>query len=96
MDLLHDIKQIKIEGKEYPCKMGVKASIIYQRLSGKIVTDMSTLEDVTFMFYGTMCSGGYKGTYDDFLDLIDSDFDAITNFSKAFLVEPGDKKKVNR
>lgn len=92
MKLLEN-KKIKIGDKDYPVKLTVRAMIKYQQLAGKSIEEIDTLEDVTLVFYCSILAGGTDITYDQFMDLIDEDFDSIRDFKNALLESTEKKKK---
>jgi len=94
MKLLEE-KSIKIGDKEYPMKMSMRAMIEYEKLSGKTINEITTIEDITFLFYSTIKMGGAKFTYDEFLDLIDDKPESLTAFTDAMIVE-SEKKRIVR
>ena len=84
-------KSIKINGVDYPLKMSIRAMMEYEMISGKSITKLETLADMTILFYSTIKAGGAKFSYDEFLDLIDNDINILNEFS-ALMAEPGEKK----
>lgn len=93
MELLES-KLIKIGDKEYPVKMTLRSMINFQKMAGKSIEEMSTLEDITIYFYFTLKAGGSELTYDEFMDLIDERPESISAFTQAMSVRTEKKQKV--
>jgi len=83
---------ISIKGKDYPVKMSIRAMIEYETITGKSISSVESLKDITVVFYCTVKAGGTDITYDQFMDLIDDDMDAIGSFSDK-MVEKVEKKQ---
>jgi hypothetical protein len=92
---LLETKSVKINGTDYPLKMTMRAMIEFEKLSGHTISTVSTLEDVTIMFYCTVKAGGAKLSYDEFLDLIDDHPEVLNSFTDAMSLEE-EKKTVVR
>lgn len=71
---------IKILDKEYPVKMSVRAITNFEKISGKSISELSSLADITIIFYCAVKSGGADLTYDQFMDLIDDDPGSMNAF----------------
>lgn len=85
-------KVIKIAGVEYPLKMTIRAMIEYESMSGHSIGTIETLKDVTQLFYCTLKAGGKDITYDQFMDMIDSEAGILNEFS-ALMADPVEKKR---
>ena len=94
MKLLKE-KIVKIDGLDYPVKMSARAMINYEELSGKSISNIQTLKDITILFYCTVKAGGSDMNYEQFMDLIDEKPEALTDFSNL-MIEPVEKKKPAR
>lgn len=88
---LLEAKKVKIGESEYPVKMSVRAMIDYEALAGHSITKVETVADITKLFFCTVKAGGSQLSYEQFLDLLDDNPGAISEFSNA-MAEPGEKK----
>lgn len=83
---------VTIKGKDYPVKMSVRAMIEYETITGKSISAIESLKDITTVFYCAVKAGGTDISYEQFMDLIDDDMDAIGSFSDK-MVEKVEKKR---
>lgn len=82
MELLKK-KVIRIGDKEYPMKLSVRAMIEFEDMAGKSLSQMETIKDVTIIFYCMLKAGGLTLGYDQFMDLIDDNPDALKEFNEV-------------
>jgi hypothetical protein len=90
---LLETKIIKIGETDYPCKLSVRASITFEEITGRDISQMSSLADFVAAFYGAVKACGSKLTYDEFLDLLDNYPESLIEFKNTF-TEPTEKKSV--
>jgi hypothetical protein len=90
---LLETKNIKIGDIDYPCKLSVRASITFEELTGKDISQLSSLVDFVAAFYGSVKACGSKLTYDEFLDLIDNYPESLIEFKNTF-TESTEKKEI--
>lgn len=85
-------KKIKIAGIDYPVKMTIRAMIEFESMSGHSIGTIETLKDITQLFYCTLKAGGRDITYDQFMDLIDSEAGILNEFT-ALIADSVEKKR---
>ena len=93
MKLLED-KKIKIGDREFTAKMGMRTMINFEKLSGHSIDSIETLEDAIMLFYASV-KRSTELTYDEFLDLIDDDMDAVNDFTQWAMVGAVEKKQTD-
>ncbi len=94
MELLKD-KIIRIGSKDYPIKLSVRAMIEFESMAGKPLSEMSSIKDVTIIFYCMLKAGGMTLNYDQFMDLIDDNPDALREFNDL-VFDKTKKKQITR
>jgi hypothetical protein len=92
---------IKIGDKDYLIKKSYRSLLEFEEQTGKGINDMKeSLKDLFTLFYCIVISNNKTDfTFDDFIDLIDKNQDAMDNFNQflidsATTVEDSEKKKV--
>ena len=94
MKLLED-KIIKIGDKDFTAKMGMRAMINFEKLSGHSIDSITTLEDAIMLFYSAIKKSAGDLTYEQFLDLIDDNMDAVNEFTQWAMVGAVEKKQTD-
>ena len=94
MKLLED-KIIKIGDKDFTAKMGMRAMINFEKLSGHSIDSVSSLEDGIMLFYSAIKKSAGDLTYEQFLDLIDDNMDAVNEFTQWAMVGAVEKKQTD-
>lgn len=92
MELLTE-KKIKIGDKEYSLKKSNRAMIEFEKLSGKSITQLSSIEDGFYFFYCCFKAGGNNYTFEEFMNLIDDYGGILNEFSTV--MGGGDEEKKN-
>lgn len=91
-------KEYKINDQEFMFRPNMRAMIEFERLACKPVpTMMSTEDHITFLYAGTVAGMRKAGkeftlTLDDYIDLIDGDFDLLSDLMDAVDEEDSEKK----
>lgn len=89
---LLETKHIKIADKDYPLILSLSAMMGYETVSGHQINDATeTIKDRTIIFHQCMIAGGYKGTYEEFIILIDYEPSKVGEFLKI-MFESVEKK----
>lgn len=71
---LLEAKPIKIGDKEYPLKKSARAYLKFEEMSGHSIDKFdSTMKDSLNFLYSCLWGGGTRVSFDEFLDLIDSE-----------------------
>lgn len=95
MKLLED-RKIKIGDREFTAKMSMRTMITFEKLSGHSIDLISTLEDAIMLFYASIKRSAGELTYDQFLDLIDEDMEALNEFTQWAMVGTVGKKQIGQ
>jgi len=99
-----EVRTVRIGERDFPIKITLRASIGYQKQTGRSFTDFEGTEDYVVFFYHIAKAGAkamnqeFDYDYEQFLDLLDDyPTETITNLSKAILgdeePEPGGEEK---
>jgi hypothetical protein len=91
MKLLED-RKIKIGEREFTVKMSMRAMLAFEKMSGHSVDSIRTLEDANMLFCAAIIGGGTKITFEEYLDIIDENIEALKEFSNWALIGDVEKK----
>lgn len=91
--------KIKIGEKEYKIRQSFRALLLFEELSGKDVSDIKdSVTDILKLFYCILKANNkdtFNYTFDEFIDLIDENYESVDVFSK-FLTELNNEPKKKR
>lgn len=92
-------KKIKLSGKEYLFRANFRCLLEFEKISGKSVNEIESLNDSTMFVYCGIKAGmihakkPYKLTYDEFVDTLDN-FDVLEVLGTAATESETPKKKI--
>lgn len=91
--------KIKIGENEYKIKQSFRALLLFEELSGKDVSDIKdSVSDILKLFYCILKANNkdiFNYTFDEFIDLIDENYESVDLFSK-FLNDINEQPKKNK
>ena len=78
--------KLKIKDKEVELKYSIRSLIMFENMAEKSFTPETLTDMITFMYCVVLSSSkDYSLTFDDFIDAIDENPDAIKDFSQWLL-----------
>lgn len=80
-----EIQTITLNGKEYKVRIGLAASLCWEKTTGKKISQLTdNLEDVLLMFYCCLkTSNKIDFSFNKFVDMLDNDIEALDKFNKV-------------
>lgn len=88
----------KIKDLELVFRPNMRAMIEFERMTNKSISDSATTEDhIAFLYCGTVAGMKKEGrefsqSFDDYIDMIDGDFDLLSELVEVAEEEDSEKK----